>query len=159
MEIQSAEKYLASRPWSEESMVWIGQKISWKLYSAHKKQMKLAPCWPQMEPQGAKNGLASRPWSNTCMYLVWIWRKSVENSGLQNAHKKTPLCSLVATNGIAECPKLIGVWTLVPETCDLNLKKIWWELWGAHKKSMRQRWQHNDESIVSPTFVQGYNDG
>ena len=79
-----------------------------------------------MELQGTKNRSVFKPWSNA--YLVLMWRKSVENSGLQSDHEKNAFGPLVATNGITEHLISIGILTLVQGTYDLNLKKIGQEL-------------------------------
>ena len=96
------------------------------VYSVHKKHTNLAFWWPQLEPQGGENWLVSRPWSNA--YLVYIWRKSVENWGLWSTHKKTPFGPLLATNGIAERPKSIGILTFV--------------------KGLRSDWGYNYNNII-----------
>ena len=59
MDLQSAENFLACRPWSEECMVWIAKRSGENsgVYSVYKKQMNLAPWWPQMEPQGAEKSI------------------------------------------------------------------------------------------------------
>ena len=51
--------------------------------------------------------------------------KKIEKSG---AYRINAFGNLVATYGIAECPKSIGIQTLVQWTNDLNLKMIGREL-------------------------------
>ena len=83
----------------------------------------------------------------------------VENSGLQSAHKKNAFGPPVATYGITEHPKSIGVVTLVRGTYDLNLKKMGQNFWGVEctQEISVVVGSNDDKCIVSLTFVQGYN--
>ena len=57
-----------------------------------------------------------------------IWCEYEENQSLECPQENNFWPPLVATSGMTELPKSIGVYTLVQKTCDPNLKMIGREL-------------------------------
>ena len=84
------------------------EKISLKQrVVGHIRKTNLAPQWPKMELQSTENFLAGR----LSLRNVWCEFEKHQLKTLRFTvyTRKTPFGPLVATNGIAECPKSIGV--------------------------------------------------